>query len=47
LNKWQRQKEKDYKRWLEEQEYQQRLEEEMYEREQAKAHWNCPFFRQC
>jgi hypothetical protein len=47
LNKWQRQKEKDYKRWLEEQEYQQRLEEEMYEREQTKTHWNCPFFRHC
>ena len=47
LNKWQRQKEKDYQRWLEDQEYQHQLEEERYERKQAEAHWNCPFFRYC
>ena len=47
LNKWQRQKEKDYQRWLEDQEYQRQLEEERYERRQAKSHWNCPFFRYC
>ena len=38
LNKWQRQKEKDYQRWLEDQEYQCQLEEERYERRQAKSH---------
>ena len=47
LNKWWRQKEKDYQRWLEDQEYQRQLEEERYERKQAKSHWNCPFFRYC
>ena len=47
LNKWQRQKEKDYQRWLEDQEYQRQLEEERYERKQAESHWNCPFFRYC
>jgi hypothetical protein len=47
LNKWQRQKEKDYQCWLEEQEYQRQLEEEWYERKQAESHWNCPFFRHC
>ena len=43
LNKWQRQKEKDYQRWLEEKEYQRQQEEEKYERKQAESHWNCPF----
>ena len=47
LNNWQRQKEKDYQRWLEDQEYQRQLEEERYERRQAESHWNCPFFRYC
>ena len=47
LNKWQRQKEKDYQRWLKDQAYPHQLEEERYEREQAKLHWNCPFFRHC
>ena len=47
LNKWQRQKEKDYQRWLEEQEYQRQQEKERYERKQAESHWNCPFFRHC
>ena len=47
LNKWQRQKKKDYQRWLEDQEYQRQLEEERYERKQAESHWNCPFFRYC
>ena len=47
LNKWQCQKEKDYQRRLEEEEYEHRCEEERYEREQAKLHWNCPFFRHC
>jgi hypothetical protein len=47
LNKWQRKKEKDYQRWLEEEEYLRRQEEERYEREQAESHWNCPFFRHC
>ena len=32
LNKWQRQKEKDYQRWLEEQEYQRKQEKERYEK---------------
>ena len=32
LNKWQRQKEKDYQRWLAEKEYQRQQEEEWYER---------------
>ena len=45
LNKWQRQKEKDYQRWLKDQAYQHQLEDERYEREQAELHWNCPFFR--
>ena len=35
LNKWQRQNEKDYQRWLEEEEYEHRCEEERYEREQV------------
>ena len=47
LNKWQRQKEKDYQRWLEKQEYQRQQEKERYERKQAESHWNCPFFRHC
>lgn len=47
LNKWQRQREKDYERWLEEEEYQRHFEEERYERKQAKSHWDCPFFRHC
>ena len=38
LNKWQRQKEKDYQRWLKDQAYQHQLEEERYEREQAELH---------
>ena len=33
LNKWQRQKEKDYQHWLKDQAYQHQLEEERYERE--------------
>ena len=33
LNKWQRQKENDYQRWLKDQTYQHQLEEERYERE--------------
>jgi len=47
LNKWQRQKEKDYQRWLEEQDYQRQHEKERHERKQAESHWNCPFFRHC
>ena len=47
LNKWRRQKEKDYQRWLEDQEYQRQLEEERCERKQVESHWNCPFFRYC
>jgi len=47
LNKWQRQKEKDYQRRLKEEEYERRCEEERYEREQAELYWNCPFFRHC
>ena len=47
MNKWQRQKEKDYQRWLKDQEYQHQLEKERYERKQAKSHWNYPFFRHC
>ena len=47
LNKWQRQKEKDYHHWLEEKEYQRQQEKERYERKQAKSYWNCPFFRYC
>jgi len=47
LNKWQRQKEKDYQRRLEDQEYQRQLEEERYERKQVESHWNYPFFRYC
>ena len=38
LNKWQRQKEKDYQHLLEEKEYQRQQEEERYEREQTKSH---------
>ena len=45
LNKWQRQKEKDYQCFLEEKEYQHQQEKERYEREQAKSHWNYPFFQ--
>ena len=44
LNKWQRQKEKDYQRRFKEEKYERRCEEERYEREQAELHWNCPFF---
>ena len=47
LNKWQRQKEKDYQHWLKDQAYQHQLKEERYEREQAELHWNYPFFRHC
>ena len=47
LNKWQRQKKKDYQHWLEEQEYQHQQEKERYERKQAESHWNYPFFRHC
>ena len=47
FNKWQRQKEKDYQRWLKDQEYQRQLKKERYERKQAESHWNCPFFRHC
>ena len=47
MNKWQRQKEKDYQRWLEEKEYQRQQEKERYERKKAEAHWNYPFFRHC
>ena len=47
LNKWQRQKEKDYQCWLKDQAYQHQLKEERYERKQAKLHWHCPFFRHC
>ena len=47
MNKWQRQKEKDYQRWLKDQAYQHQLKEERYERKQAELHWNCPFFRHC
>ena len=43
LNKWQRQKKKDYQRWLKDQAYQHQLKQEKYEREQAELHWNCPF----
>ena len=45
LNMWQRQKERDYQRWLEDEEYEHQCEEEWYEREQAELHWNCTFFR--
>ena len=45
MNKWQRQKENDYQRWLKDQEYQRQLKKERYERKQAESHWNCPFFR--
>ena len=38
LNKWRRQKEKDYQHWLEEQEYQRQQVKEWYERKQAKSH---------
>jgi hypothetical protein len=38
LNKWQRQKERDEQRWLEEKEYQRQQEDEKYERKQAKSH---------
>ena len=47
VNKWQRQKEKDYQRWLEEKEYQHQQEKERYERKQAESHWNWHFFRHC
>ena len=47
LNKWQRQKERNYQRRLKDQACQPQLEEEKYEREQAELHWNCPFFRHC
>jgi hypothetical protein len=47
LNKWQRQKEKDYQHYLEEREHQRQQEEERHKREQAELHWNCPFFRFC
>jgi hypothetical protein len=47
LNKWQRQREKDYQHWLEEQEYQCQKEKERYERKHAESHWNYPFFRHC
>ena len=47
LNKWRRQKEKDYQCWLKDQMYQHQLKKEEYERKQAKLHWNCPFFRHC
>ena len=47
LNKWQRQKKKDYQQWLKDQTYQHQLKKERYEREQAELHWNCPFFRHC
>ena len=47
LNKWQWQKEKDYKRWLKEHEYQRQQEKERYERKQIELHWNCPFFKHC
>ena len=45
LNKWQCQKERDYKHQLEEEEYERQCKEERYDREQAKLHWSCPFFR--
>ena len=45
LNKWQRQKEKDYQHRLEEEEYERWCEEERYEREQTELYWNCPFFK--
>ena len=45
MNKWHRQKKKDYQRWLKDQEYQHQLEKERYERKQAESHWNCPFFK--
>ena len=38
LNKWRRQKEKDYQRWLKDQEYQHQLKRERYERKQAESH---------
>ena len=38
LNKWRRQKEKDYQQLLEDQEYQCQLEEERYERKRAESH---------
>ena len=47
LNKWQRQKEKDYQHWLKDQAYQHQLKQERFEREQAELHWHCPFFRHC
>ena len=47
LNKWRRQKKKDYQCWLEDQEYQRQQKKERYERKQAESHWNCPFFRHC
>lgn len=47
LNKWQREKDKNYIKMIEEQERQQVLDEERYERKQDESHWNCPFFRHC
>ena len=38
LNKWQRQRKKDYQRWLKDQAYQHQLKEERYERKQAELH---------
>ena len=38
LKKWQRQKEKDYQRWLEEQEYQHQQKKERCERKKAESH---------
>ena len=38
LNKWQRQKENDYQRWLKDQEYRCQLKRERYERKQAESH---------
>lgn len=47
LNKWQRQQEKDYQRWLDEENCRRRREEETHEKEQNKSHWNCLFFKHC
>ena len=47
LNKWQRRKEKDYQRWLEEQENQRQQEKERYKRKQAESYRNYPFFEHC
>lgn len=40
LNKWQRQKEENYRRWL-------REEENARHQEEVESHWNCLFFRHC